>query len=202
MKTGNNFNVESAMTVYHGSFIEIQKPVLDYSRKNTDFGIGFYLTKDKKMADKWATVKNPPVVNSYILYLYGLTLYTFNADEEWFDFVVANRKGLNVDTMYNKFDVLSGPTADDKLFTALSEYLEGAIPKELALEMVSSSQLNHQLCIKSQKGLENLKFQYSKTLKGKELQDYIEQFKYDSIEGSNRYKKLKQQFLGGTYFNG
>lgn len=202
MKTGNKFNEESVITVYHGSFKEIEKPVLNYSRKSTDFGTGFYLTEDKRMANKWATVKNPPVVNSYSLCFYGLTFYTFNADEEWFDFVVANRKGLNAGTVYNDFDVLSGPTADDKLFTALSEYLEGAIPKELALKMVSSSQLNQQLCIKSQKGLENLKFRYSKTLRGRELQDYAEQFRYDSIEGSNRYKKLKQQFLGGTYFNG
>ena len=41
------------MTVYHGSYREIIKPELKYSRLNTDFGFGFYTTPLYEQAAKW-----------------------------------------------------------------------------------------------------------------------------------------------------
>ena len=32
------------MILYHGSYLEISKPALIYSRSNLDFGTGFYTT--------------------------------------------------------------------------------------------------------------------------------------------------------------
>ena len=32
------------MILYHGSYLEIKSPDLEHSRKNVDFGCGFYLT--------------------------------------------------------------------------------------------------------------------------------------------------------------
>ena len=41
------------MTLYHGSFLEIAKPDLQYSRPNVDFGRGFYVTPLYEQAAKW-----------------------------------------------------------------------------------------------------------------------------------------------------
>lgn len=41
------------MILYHGSYLEIKSPDLEHSRKNLDFGCGFYLTPIYEQAVKW-----------------------------------------------------------------------------------------------------------------------------------------------------
>lgn len=41
------------MILYHGSYLEIKYPDLEHSRKNVDFGCGFYLTPIYEQAVKW-----------------------------------------------------------------------------------------------------------------------------------------------------
>lgn len=41
------------MILYHGSFLEIEKPDLVHSRPNVDFGRGFYVTPLYEQAEKW-----------------------------------------------------------------------------------------------------------------------------------------------------
>ena len=41
------------MILYHGSYLEIEKPDLAHSRDNVDFGRGFYTTPIYEQAEKW-----------------------------------------------------------------------------------------------------------------------------------------------------
>ncbi len=41
------------MILYHGSDLEILKPDVIHSRKNLDFGCGFYTTPLYEQAQKW-----------------------------------------------------------------------------------------------------------------------------------------------------
>ena len=41
------------MILYHGSFILVDKPDLEHSRQNLDFGKGFYVTPIYMQAKKW-----------------------------------------------------------------------------------------------------------------------------------------------------
>lgn len=41
------------MIVYHGSYLEIVHPDVAHSRKNVDFGQGFYTTPILEQAEKW-----------------------------------------------------------------------------------------------------------------------------------------------------
>ncbi len=43
------------MTLYHGSYLEITEPDLVHSRKNVDFGRGFYVTPLYDQAAKWCS---------------------------------------------------------------------------------------------------------------------------------------------------
>jgi hypothetical protein len=36
------------MTLYHGSNVAVENPNLEFSRKNLDFGAGFYTTVNKE----------------------------------------------------------------------------------------------------------------------------------------------------------
>ena len=41
------------MILYHGSYTEIANPDVVHSRKNVDFGPGFYTTTLREQAEKW-----------------------------------------------------------------------------------------------------------------------------------------------------
>lgn len=41
------------MILYHGSFVVVNQPDLVHSRKNVDFGKGFYVTPIFEQAEKW-----------------------------------------------------------------------------------------------------------------------------------------------------
>lgn len=41
------------MTLYHGSYMAVEKPDLVHSRPNVDFGRGFYTTPILEQAVKW-----------------------------------------------------------------------------------------------------------------------------------------------------
>jgi predicted RNA-binding protein YlxR (DUF448 family) len=45
------------MIVYHGSYIEVENPSVDFSKRNLDFGRGFYLTTYPDQAERWAKRK-------------------------------------------------------------------------------------------------------------------------------------------------
>ena len=58
------------MIVYHGTTLVVDKPSTNYSKRYLDFGVGFYVTTDKKQAENWAKRKAvrlnaKPVINVY-----------------------------------------------------------------------------------------------------------------------------------------
>ncbi|MEE3447878.1 MAG: DUF3990 domain-containing protein [Bacteroidales bacterium] len=40
--------------LYHGSNAIVEKPLVNVGRKELDFGPGFYLTRHKEQAERWA----------------------------------------------------------------------------------------------------------------------------------------------------
>ena len=148
----------SKLRVYHGSYCEVNTPSLDNGRIDADFGIGFYVTPDIMMAEKWACRKKKPIINEYILDIDKLSEYSFSLDEEWLDFVIQNRNGDDTTFSPYDFDILKGATADDKLFATIEQYESGFIDSETAVEVLNCMKIGQQLCIRTKKGLENLHF--------------------------------------------
>ena len=148
----------SKLRVYHGSYCEVNTPSLDNGRIDADFGIGFYVTPDIMMAEKWACRKKKPIINEYILDIDKLSEYSFSLDEEWLDFVIQNRNGDDTPFSPYDFDVLKGATADDKLFATIEQYESGFIDSETAVEVLNCMKIGQQICIRTKKGLENLHF--------------------------------------------
>lgn len=148
----------SKLRVYHGSYCEVNTPSLDNGRIDADFGIGFYVTLDIMMAEKWACRKKKPIINEYILDIDKLSKYSFSLDEEWLDFVIQNRNGDDTTFSPYDFDILKGATADDKLFATIEQYESGFIDSETAVEVLNCMKIGQQICIRTKKGLENLHF--------------------------------------------
>lgn len=141
------------MILYHGSSLEVQRPNLEHSREDIDFGIGFYLTPDIDMAKKWACSKKNSFVSVYDVNISALNTYTFALGYEWLDYVKANRRELG-NSDYDAYDILIGPTADDKLFATLQEYLDGQITSEQAIEYLNIAGFSNQYVFKNEESID------------------------------------------------
>ena len=53
------------MKLYHGSYISVPKPLTNVGRRELDFGPGFYVTRLREQAERWATRFGDGYVNIY-----------------------------------------------------------------------------------------------------------------------------------------
>lgn len=157
--------------VYHGSDCIVSEPDLEKCNKYKDFGRGFYLTLDKKQAANFAELKRRrngtenKYVNSYELQVNNdVKILTFEeADEKWFKFVCKNRsEKLSTN---NDYDIIIGKIADDSTTTIINNFLSGSygdVESKEAIKVATSlflpNRLKDQICIKTNKGLEYMKF--------------------------------------------
>jgi hypothetical protein len=157
------------MIVYHTSYTTVRYPDVKYSREALDFGKGFYVTRMKKQAldyaEKFRFRGKQAVLNQYELqdtWEIGVKVKHFEAyDEEWLDFVAANRKCLEVE----HYDAVEGGIANDKVFRTLDLYFSGDIDKANALKKLKYEVPNHQICLLSQQLINSqLKFITSELL--------------------------------------
>ena len=159
------------MILYHGSSIEVKKPILLKNQRELDFGKGFYTTSDLEQAARWAerTAKRRGESNAFV------TVYEVNEDElknirllsfdspnvEWLNFVVKNRKG---EYIAGDWDIISGPVADDQTAQVIDLYLEGAYDEEEAIRRFLTQRLKDQYAFKTDEALKLLIFKEVITL--------------------------------------
>jgi len=173
------------MLLYHGSYLEIKSPDLNFGRFNLDFGQGFYVTGLKEQAEKWAkrrtamvklmeTIDDPnPVVSVYDLNFENtdLKILKFSGyTEEWLDFVVMNR-GLTEPVKNNTFDVIYGNVANDDVAAVVDDYMRllsknrlDSNGKQFFLNQLQYSKPNDQYCIISDNAMDSLIFLHSYNL--------------------------------------
>lgn len=169
----------NTLKVYHGSYCEVEKPSLDMGRIDADFGLGFYVTPDFEMAEKWACRKKNPLINEYTLCLDELKSYSLELDEEWLDFVIQNRNESSTDFSPLQYDLIIGATADDKLFATIEQYESGFIDAETAVEALNCMKVGTQICVRTDKGLNNLRFNRSIELSSERISEVRENNKAD-----------------------
>ena len=131
-----------------------------HSRKFLDFGQGFYVTTLKDQAVKYAQRfirrGKEAWLNIYELdedfMSSSFIIREFEKyDANWLDFVVACRKGIII----GNYDIVKGGIANDKVFRTVDLFFSGDITKEEALRRLLFELPNDQLCIRSQKILDN-----------------------------------------------
>lgn len=144
------------MLIYHASDTIVNKPDTLHSRQNLDFGKGFYATILKEQAERYAQrfiLRNRlGIINVYECNLSEiLNILNFNAyDGAWLDFVAACRMGNDC---YQKYDVVRGGVANDRIFNTLDLYFSNQMTKEEALKRLIFEKPNQQYCFVSQQAL-------------------------------------------------
>ncbi len=178
------------MIVYHGSFIEVKNPDILIGRTDIDFGQGFYVTKDKRMAEKWAAGKTTSINNMYELNLNGLNVITLGLTRQWLDFIAYNRGYSDQSFDISDVDVIIGPTADDKMFNTISSYLEGDLSAEKAIKYLNIVGYSNQIALKTERAINNISFIKSMEIKGLQKDLLRNQILYDRKVATQGLKEL------------
>ena len=147
------------MALFHGSNVIVQKPRILTNGHYKDFGYGFYCTKFEKQAVRWALVKKKNhIVNVYdYIEQQDLNICRFSEmTEEWLDFVVNCRRGME-----HNYDIVEGPMADDTIWDYIEDYINGQISREAFWVLVKFKYPTHQIVFCTEKSLSSLMFERS-----------------------------------------
>ena len=162
------------MIIYHGSNVTVDTPRLITPTRALDFGSGFYTTMNLEQAESFAkNVVNRneeqgiPTISYYeidydkILQIFD-TLIFEHPDDNWLDFVYANRLEKYTGKQY---DVVIGPVANDTVYRVLRLFENGDIDRETVIKKLKVSKLFNQVTFRTEKAIAELKFIKSETVK-------------------------------------
>jgi hypothetical protein len=153
------------MTLYHGSNTIVETPRLIAHNRFLDFGNGFYTTPNKDQAVKFAQIVVQRRGGTEIVSMYDYNeiaaaseldiLHFADADVAWLDFITQNRRGI-----YNgkKYDILSGPVANDNVYETVNYYSMGIFSAEEAVERLRAWKLYDQITFCTEKALRYIRF--------------------------------------------
>lgn len=127
------------MILYHGSSLEIAVPDLNHSRLNVDFGHGFRFSFDESRESVLKTLK----FDAYSV--------------DWLDFILNCRNGNDT----ADYDLVVGGVANDKVFNTVELFFDGLIDKTEAIKRLQYEMPNLQICFRTEKALELLRFEGS-----------------------------------------
>jgi len=146
------------MIIYHTGYLTIPEPDVHHGRKNADFGQGFYTTPDRDFAWRWARDRkdSSTIMNVYELETEGLEIHRFERDEDWLDYILANRsfKGDSVPGA----DVIIGPIANDTIYDTYGIISSGFLPKDTALKILCIGAAYEQIVLKTERAAAQLRF--------------------------------------------
>lgn len=160
------------MIIYHGSDTLIEQPKILDSNRYLDFGIGFYTTRNKEQAERWARKvclrndSSKPIISVYNCNFLELkkdlqVIEFAHADEAWLDFIVANRSGKIVS---GKYDVVEGPVADDNVYLTIKLFENGVFDKKETLKRLKVEKLYNQISFNTKISLKYCSFSHIKEL--------------------------------------
>ena len=191
--------------LFHGSQIEVPKPVFGLGRNDCDYGSGFYLCEDFEMASMWASqYKEGGYVNHYRIDLSSLRVLWLNHDTQedilaWVALLCANRIDSEtresampeVDYLtqnhlpnLENVDVIVGYRADDSYYQYTRAFLTNQLPIELLKEAMEAGKLGLQYALHSQRSFRSLEFLSSTKV------PYGSQYRRLEEQASLEYEKL------------
>lgn len=157
------------MILYHGSNAVIETPDIVHSRKNIDFGCGFYTTPIREQAEKWVEkfirFGENGIINIYKLEKKAMLecrILKFDTySEAWLDFITLCRMGKDI----SDYDLIVGGVANDRVFNTCELYFKHYIGKDAALDRLRFERPNCQICFKNQETIDRyLRFDRSERL--------------------------------------
>ena len=162
------------MILYHGSNVEVTEIDLNKCRPYKDFGRGFYLTDIRSQANQMAQrvaklYGGRPLVSSFsfdeaALAAGDLKIQMFDKpSKDWALFVMHNRdrKFNNISDILcnqdNKYDIVSGPVANDDIAYLFRTFARGLIDLDALVHGLEYKSLTTQYSFHTPKAIKYLR---------------------------------------------
>jgi len=160
------------MTLYHGSNVEVVAPKLFGALHTLDFGPGFYTTTNFDQAADFAQKvvdrndgQGVPTVTAFSFdetAIGPLSVKRFlDPEDEWLDFVVANRRGTYEGPAY---DVTIGPVANDNVYRTVQLYMTGVLTRAQTIEALKVRKLFNQYVFSTDRAIAMLRYEKSEVV--------------------------------------
>ncbi|MDR1151389.1 MAG: DUF3990 domain-containing protein [Bifidobacteriaceae bacterium] len=155
--------------LFHGSNAPVEAPRILVPARALDFGHGFYLTSDRRQAERLALLKarrlrrGRPVVSAFVFDAEAaatrLATVAFDGPTlEWLDFVVANRRGVPLGEHH---DLAIGPVANDTTLAVIDDYIDARYTAAEAIARLLPQRLADQFAFLTRVALDHLTFERS-----------------------------------------
>jgi len=201
------------ITIYRGSQMIIEKPVFGTESPYSDYGLGFYCTREMELAKEWACGdENGRFANQYDLDLSGLSIMELSGETynilNWLALLVNNRRfrlsnniaaeGKSYLTSkflpdISKFDVINGYRADDSYFAFANAFLNSALSLEQLAKAMRLGKLGEQTVLMTPQTFKQLQFVRSEPA---DRETYYPKRAMRDREARDAYKK--ERSLQGT----
>lgn len=178
------------MLLYHGSKSGIEGSISPRSRKQCDFGKGFYMGTEPAQA--LTLICDYEKSKFYIISICAdeLAHMEVPADIEWAMIVAFNRgrmEIINGTPFYNKYrdltadkDLIIGSIANDRMFYVIDNFFIGNITDAALVNSLSALQLGKQYVAVTQKGCDNVRIECEVPL------SYLEKLVIRDVAEENR----------------
>lgn len=195
--------------LFHGSKKGLSKIYSNGSRKNCDFGKGFYLGETYNQALSFVCEKEKSSIYSFEFEKDDLKIKKFGCDLDWM-LTICYYRGtlrefsnksivLNTINEVESADVVIAPIADNKMFYIMAQFTDGEINADVALHSLSASKLGLQYIFKTEKALQRLKPVERYYISELERLDCRKKLNERSYEIDTKLKLAKREFRKGLY---
>ena len=196
------------MKFYYGADRLVVNPEFGKGKANNDYGVGFYLTKDKEMARLWASKNvNGGYVIEYDVDLKDLSIINLNTIEDddvlrWIALLASHRFDIatkrskeevfewlfkNYSLPISGYDVIIGYRADDSYFDYSRDFIQNNLSLELLKDAMRIGKLGIQYVLMSRKAFTKIKYLSSERV------EHSEEYALFRRKANNEYLTLKKE---------
>ena len=198
-----------AKVLFHGSKNGLINVNANGSRKNCDFGEGFYLGESYSSTVSFICENNDSCVYSFELNENDLKIVRFSCSLEWMLAICYFRGYIKdyenndlirkiVDRINNS-DMVIAPIADNRMFYIMNQFANGDITENVAIHSLSASSLGNQYILKTDNAINNLKAIEKYYVSQSEKAFYIKQLNQRTEMIETKLKLAKREFKDGLY---
>ena len=204
------FLKENSKCIYfHGSKNGLKTINIENSRKNCDFGSGFYLGETYASTVSFVCENPNSCEYSFEFDYKDLNVIKFDCSLEWM-LAICYYRGYLKEYENNKIildilnkmrdaDVIIAPIADNRMFYIMSLFAGGDITENVAIHSLSASSLGNQIVLKTEKAINKLKFIEKYYISQNEKNYYVNLLNQRTEMIETKLKLAKREFKEGLY---
>ncbi len=205
-------NSDGKQILYHGSKKGITGEIAPISRKDCDFGCGFYMGTDALQPLALICTEETPKFYRIAYDLTDIKVKEIDIGMDWAMLIAFNRgymKGFENTAIYQKYanylngcDLAVGYIANDRMYTELTRFFDGTITDTVLMKCLSALDLGRQYVALTEKGCRAAKVIDGQTVSHLELlllRDYSAKRRKDGLCVADEIEK--QYRREGKYFD-